>query len=103
MNFYQNQKFSSWLSGECINSSPAGKRRTAAEKQPSQLNDATNSFKNDLSLFDGFSDASDLGIQTKTPIFVVALGVVAVCSIFAVTIMTMFTVVQVSENEKFCD
>lgn len=96
----QNQKFLYWFTGECIKSSPAGKRRTAAENQPSQLSDTTNSFRNELSFFDGFSDAKDKEIQTKTPIFVVALGVVAVCSFFGVAIVTMFSVVQVSGNEN---
>lgn len=82
-----------WLTGECINSSPAGKRRIAAEKQFAHLADDTS---NEFSLLDEISDVGGAGAQVKTPVMYVALGVVAVCSVFAVAVMTMFTVAHVS-------
>lgn len=92
---------SSFLSlslGECINSSPAGKRRIAAEKQLSQLADDGNLFNVDAALIDGGSlTASDGGSamdQIKSPVTFAAA--VAICSVAIIIFVTIFTALQVS-------
>lgn len=92
---------SSFLSlplGECINSSPAGKRRIAAEKQLSQLADDGNLFNVDAALIDGGSlAASDGGSamdQIKSPVTFAAA--VAICSVAIIIFVTIFTALQVS-------
>ena len=90
------------FAGDCINSSPAGKRRIAAEKQLSQLADEGNLFNGDAALMDGSIDlgggsgvASSMD-QIKSPVAFVALVAVAVCSVFVIVFVTIFTVLQVS-------
>lgn len=84
-----------FLSGDCINSSPAGKRRIAAEKQLSQLADeANNPYTADAALIDGAAEGkSD---QIKSPVAFVALVAAAICSVFVIAFVTIFTVLQVS-------
>lgn len=85
--------------GDCINSSPAGKRRIAAEKQLSQLADEGNLFNGDAALMDasidGGASSSD---QIKSPVTFVALVAVAICSAFVIVFVTIFTILQVSED-----
>lgn len=89
----------STFTGDCINSSPAGKRRIAAEKQLSQLADEGNLFNGDAALMDasidGGASSSD---QIKSPVAFVALVGVAICSIFVIVFVTIFTILQVSKD-----
>lgn len=86
--------------GECINSSPAGKRRIAAEKQLSQLADEGNLFNVDAALIDGggglmANDGGNTMDQVRAPVtFVAAL---AICSVGVIIFVTIFTVVQVCD------
>ena len=86
------------LLGECINSSPAGKRRIAAEKQLSQLADDGNLFNVDAALIDGGSltanDAGSAMDQIKSPVTFAAA--IAICSVAIIIFVTIFTALQVS-------
>lgn len=98
-----NPFFPSHSIGECINSSPAGKRRIAAEKQ--LLADEGNLFNVDAALIDGGSmTANDGGASTmdqiKSPVTFVAA--VAICSVGAIIFVTIFTVLQVSSTMCVC-
>lgn len=84
------------LPGDCINSSPAGKRRIAAEKQLSQLADEGNVFNGDAALIDGTVDSATSSDQIKSPVAFVTLVAVAICSVFVIVFVTIFTVLQVS-------
>lgn len=85
------------FTGDCINSSPAGKRRIAAEKQLSQLADEGNLYNGDAALLDGFADGGSTD-QIKSPVAFVALVGVAICSGFVIVFVTIFTILQVSED-----
>jgi hypothetical protein len=91
------------VSGDCINSSPAGKRRIAAEKQLSQLADEANQFSNDAALIDG----ADVGVSgfkdqiQSTPVLVLIAAAV-ICSAFVIVFVSIFVVLQVSVNAKNC-
>jgi hypothetical protein len=84
------------FTGDCINSSPAGKRRIAAEKQLSQLADEGNLYNGDAALMDGAVDTMASLDQVKSPVAFVALVAVAICSAFVIVFVTIFTVLQVS-------
>lgn len=85
--------------GDCINSSPAGKRRIAAEKQLSQLADEGNLFNGDAALMEGSVDGGVSSTdQIKSPVAFVALVAVAICSISITVFVAIFTVLQVSED-----
>lgn len=85
------------FTGDCINSSPAGKRRIAAEKQLSQLADEGNLFNSDAALMDGTVDGGESSTdQIKSPVAFVALVGVAICAVFVIVFVTVFTVLQVS-------
>lgn len=84
------------ISGECINSSPAGKRRIAVEKQLSQLNDDNaNIFNAEAALMDGSArHEHDKGIadQIKSFLYFAPIAAVAICSVF---VIIFIVVVQV--------
>jgi hypothetical protein len=83
--------------GDCINSSPAGKRRIAAEKQLSQLADEANQFNNDAAFIDRASDVgSGLRDQIQSPPALVAIVAIAICSVSVIVFVSIFTVLQVS-------
>lgn len=90
------------VSGDCINSSPAGKRRIAAEKQLSQLADEANQFNNDAALIDG----ADIGLsggfkdQIKSTPALIMIAAVAICSVFVIAFVSVFVVLQVSFMQK---
>ena len=95
--------------GDCINSSPAGKRRIAAEKQLSQLTDEGNLFNsnsNDAALIDGggglmtAADSASTMDQIKSPVTFVGVVAVAICSVIVIMFVTIFTVLQVSLNAE---
>ncbi|KAG5680505.1 hypothetical protein PVAND_010012 [Polypedilum vanderplanki] len=92
--------------GDCINSSPAGKRRIAAEKQLSQLTDEGNIFNsNDAALIDGggllVNDAAASTMdQIKSPVTFVGIIAVAVCSVIVVIFVTVFSVLQKRNHKK---
>ena len=87
--------------GDCINSSPAGKRRIAAEKQLSQLADEANLYGGDAALLEGsidtFSSSSNSNQNTSnTPLASVTAVAIAICSVIAIVFVTIFTVLQVN-------
>lgn len=86
--------------GDCINSSPAGKRRIAAEKQLSQLADEANSYNGDAALLDGSIDSAGSTDQIKSPVAFVALVGVAICSGFVIVFVTIFTVLQKNKRQS---
>jgi hypothetical protein len=64
----------------------------------SQLADEGNLFNNDAAVMDGSFDggvASTLD-QIKSPVAFVAVVAVAICSVFVIVFVTIFTVLQVS-------
>jgi hypothetical protein len=89
------------FAGDCINSSPAGKRRIAAEKQLSQLADEGNLFNGDAALMDGSVGGAASADQIKSPVAFVALVAVAICSVFVIVFVAIFTVLQVSTRDAF--
>lgn len=93
--------YACFFTGDCINSSPAGKRRIAAEKQLSQLADEGNLFNGDAALMDGTVDGgASSSDQIKSPVAFVALVGVAICSVFVIVFVTVFTVLQVSACDR---
>lgn len=86
------------LPGDCINSSPAGKRRIAAEKQLSQLADEASLYSGDSALLDGSSIVGATSKnQNKSPMAFVTVVAVAICSISLIAFVAVFAVLQVSE------
>ncbi|CAO1381843.1 unnamed protein product [Diamesa hyperborea] len=84
--------------GDCINSSPAGKRRIAAEKQLSQLADEANLYGGDAALLEGsidtFSSSNSNQNTSNTPLASVTVVAIAICSVIAIVFVTIFTVLQ---------
>jgi hypothetical protein len=87
------------ISGECINSSPAGKRRIAVEKQLSQLNDDNaNIFNAEAALMDGSArNEHNKGFtdQIKSLLYFAPIAAIAICSIFIIVFIVIVSIVQV--------
>ena len=96
--------FANCHTGDCINSSPAGKRRIAAEKQLSQLADEANLYGGDAALLEGsidtFSSSNSNQNTSNTPLASVTVVAIAICSVIAIVFVTIFTVLQVSKQTK---
>lgn len=85
------------VSGDCINSSPAGKRRIAAEKQLSQLADEASQYTNDAALIDGAeATGGRFKDQIQSAPALILIAAVAICSVFVIVFVSVFVVLQVS-------
>ena len=94
--------FANCHTGDCINSSPAGKRRIAAEKQLSQLADEASLYGGDAALLEGsidtFSSSNSNQNTSNTPLASVTVVAIAICSVIAIVFVTIFTVLQVNKQ-----
>lgn len=88
--------------GDCINSSPAGKRRIAigAEKQLSENVDETlNSiYSSDLSGVSGDTPSENTDHQFQSPVVFVTVVTLSVCCLIVTIFVVIFSILQVRLN-----
>jgi proprotein convertase subtilisin/kexin type 5 len=83
--------------GDCINSSPAGKRRIpiGVERQLTENADESSFYSGDLSSFlTGSTSSSNSDVGAQSPVFFVTVVTLSVCCLIVIVFVVIFSVLQ---------